>query len=61
MNILILGHTGMLGNAVYNYLKQFYTVDIINYRWPSAEFIEYIKNGMDTKKQTLNLPSKENE
>jgi dTDP-4-dehydrorhamnose reductase len=44
MNILILGHTGMLGNAVYNYLKQFYTVDIINYRWPSAEFIEYIKN-----------------
>jgi dTDP-4-dehydrorhamnose reductase len=43
MRILILGHTGMLGNAVYAYLKQFYEIDIINYRWPSAEFIDYIK------------------
>jgi dTDP-4-dehydrorhamnose reductase len=44
MKVLILGHTGMLGNAVYNYLNQFYIVDVINYRWPSDEFIEYIKN-----------------
>lgn len=40
--ILILGHTGMLGNAVTKYLQQFYIVDTINYRWPSSEFIEYI-------------------
>jgi dTDP-4-dehydrorhamnose reductase len=44
MRILILGHTGMLGNAVYLYLKQFYNVDIINFRWPSQNFIDYIKN-----------------
>ena len=44
MKILILGHKGMLGNAVYSYLKQFYNIDTINYRWPSQDFINYIKN-----------------
>jgi dTDP-4-dehydrorhamnose reductase len=43
IRILILGHTGMLGNAVHAYLKQFYEIDTINYRWPTAEFIDYIK------------------
>ena len=43
MKILILGHTGMLGNAVHRYLQQFYTIDTITSRWPSDEFIEYIK------------------
>lgn len=43
MRILVLGHNGMLGNAVYSYLQQFYTIDVIDYRWPSKEFIEYIK------------------
>lgn len=44
MRILVLGHTGMLGNAVYNYCKQFFDIDTIDYRWPTSEFIEYIKN-----------------
>lgn len=33
----------MLGNAVYKYLSQFYSIDTISHRWPSDEFIEYIK------------------
>lgn len=44
MKILVLGHTGMLGNAVHRYLQNFYTIDTIDYRWPSNEFIEYIKS-----------------
>jgi dTDP-4-dehydrorhamnose reductase len=44
MKILILGHRGMLGNAVYKYLSQFHDVDTIDFRWPSNEFIQYIEN-----------------
>lgn len=43
MKILILGHTGMLGNAVFKYLRQFHEVDTIEYRWPDQEFIDFIK------------------
>jgi dTDP-4-dehydrorhamnose reductase len=43
MQILVLGHNGMLGNAVYKYLQQFYKVDVIDYKWPSVKFIDYIK------------------
>jgi dTDP-4-dehydrorhamnose reductase len=43
MKILILGHNGMLGNAVHKYLQQFYKVDVIDYKWPSPEFIDYVK------------------
>jgi dTDP-4-dehydrorhamnose reductase len=43
MKILILGHKGMLGNAVHRYLQQYYTIDTIDLKWPSNEFIEYIK------------------
>lgn len=41
--VLILGHRGMLGNTTYSYLSQFYTVDTIEYRWPSNEFRAYIE------------------
>lgn len=44
MKILILGHTGMLGNAVYRYLRQFHEIDTIDYRWPSDDFFKYIEN-----------------
>lgn len=44
MRILILGHNGMLGNAVHKYLQLFYNIDTIDYRWPSPEFIEYVKS-----------------
>ena len=44
MRVLVLGHTGMLGNSVYRYLSKFFIVDTIQYRWPSDEFIEFIKN-----------------
>jgi len=43
MKILILGHTGMLGNAVYKYLSQFYKIDTTTYRWPQQEFTDFIK------------------
>lgn len=43
MRILILGHKGMLGNAVHRYLQNYYIIDIVDYRWPSDEFNEYIK------------------
>lgn len=46
--ILILGHTGMLGHMVKKYLEQFYTIDIINNRWPSSEFKTEIKNSKAT-------------
>lgn len=44
MRILVLGHNGMLGNAVVKYLSKFYTVDTINYRWPDQNFIDSIKS-----------------
>jgi dTDP-4-dehydrorhamnose reductase len=44
MNVLILGHTGMLGHMVLKYLKyKGVNVDTTNLRWPSEEFKNYIK------------------
>jgi dTDP-4-dehydrorhamnose reductase len=43
MKILIIGHTGMLGNAVHSYLNQFHEIETITYRWPTAEFDKCIK------------------
>jgi dTDP-4-dehydrorhamnose reductase len=44
MRILVLGHNGMLGNAVYSYLKQFHEIETLSHRWPSTEFDNHIKN-----------------
>jgi dTDP-4-dehydrorhamnose reductase len=44
MKILILGHNGMLGNAVKLYLEQYYDIEVINSRYPSIEFQESIKS-----------------
>ena len=39
MNILVLGHKGMLGHMLVKYLTdQNYTIHTINYRFPSKEF-----------------------
>ena len=39
MNILILGHKGMLGHMLVKYLTdQNYTIHTINHRFPSEEF-----------------------
>lgn len=45
MKILVLGHKGMLGNAVYKYLSEKkYTISIIdNLKWDTKEFREAIK------------------
>ena len=43
MRILVIGHTGMLGNAVHRYLQQYYIVDTIDYRWPTEYFVDYIR------------------
>jgi dTDP-4-dehydrorhamnose reductase len=45
MKVLILGHKGMLGNAVEKFLKQ-KKINLIttNFRWPTNEFKEFIKN-----------------
>ena len=40
MKILILGHRGMLGNAVYKYLSTTYDkIQTTEYRWSSEEFV----------------------
>lgn len=45
MRILVLGHNGMLGNAVYKYLiKQNINVFITNERYPENDFLELIKS-----------------
>jgi len=43
MKILILGHRGMLGNAVHKYLSKFYDVEITGHLWPSKEFENLIR------------------
>jgi len=45
MTILILGHKGMLGHIVFNYLSdQNFDVKTIDYRFPSKKFKQYIKS-----------------
>lgn len=40
MKVLVLGHRGMLGNAVYKYLStKYYEVHTTEHRWSSEEFI----------------------
>jgi dTDP-4-dehydrorhamnose reductase len=36
--VLILGHKGMLGNAVVKYFNKFYKIHTTDYRYPSQEF-----------------------
>ena len=44
MKVLVLGHNGMLGHIVNQYLKEKgVEVDTTNYRWPSFEFKKRIK------------------
>ena len=44
MKVLVLGHKGMLGHVVCQYLKdQEVDVDTVNYRWPSLEFKKQVK------------------
>ena len=43
--ILILGHRGLLGNAVYSYFKKKYDVEVIrDYRWNSEKYKKRIIN-----------------
>jgi dTDP-4-dehydrorhamnose reductase len=44
MKVLVLGHNGMLGNAVFLYLKQYYDVYVVEHRYPSKEFINEVCN-----------------
>lgn len=64
MNILILGHKGMLGHMLVKYLTdQNYSIQIINHRFPSKEFKddilnftgEYIINAIGAIPQKTNL------
>jgi dTDP-4-dehydrorhamnose reductase len=64
MNILILGHKGMLGHMLVKYLTdQNYTIQTINYRFPSKEFKDevlkfngdYIINAIGAIPQKTNL------
>ena len=41
--VIVLGSTGMLGHMVKKYLEQFYQVETIEYRWPTADFLKAIK------------------
>jgi dTDP-4-dehydrorhamnose reductase len=64
MNILILGHKGMLGHMLMKYLTdQNHTIQIINYRFPSIDFKDkilkfngdYIINAIGAIPQKTNL------
>jgi dTDP-4-dehydrorhamnose reductase len=64
MNILILGHKGMLGHMLLKYLTdQKYTVQTVNHRFPSEEFKteilnfkgDYIINAVGAIPQKTNL------
>ena len=46
MRVLVLGNTGMLGNAVYFYLNNntTFTVDTIDFRWSTDNFKNYVIN-----------------
>lgn len=46
MKILILGHTGLLGNTVLSYFYNKYKDDVIinNYRWETNEFKDFVKS-----------------
>lgn len=45
MKVLVLGHNGMLGHMVLNYLKsKNINVETTSLRWPTEEFKEYIIN-----------------
>lgn len=44
MKILVLGHKGMLGNAVKSYLEQYYDVQTIDDRYPSENFKNIVHN-----------------
>ena len=64
MNILILGHKGMLGHMLVKYLtNQNYTIHTIDYRFPSKEFKnkvlnfkgDYIINAIGAIPQKTNL------
>jgi dTDP-4-dehydrorhamnose reductase len=48
IRVLILGHNGMLGHVVYNFLKQQkIKVRTIEHRWPSDNFVNEIINSKD--------------
>ena len=46
MKVLVLGHTGMLGNVVRNYLRQTEDISFVTtkYRWPTDTFKTSVKN-----------------
>ena len=45
MNLLVLGHKGMLGTAVTKYYNEYgWTLNTIDYRWPSQIFKETLRN-----------------
>ena len=44
MRVLVLGHRGMLGHTVLKYLSSDISIDTVDFRWPSPEFKNYIKN-----------------
>ena len=51
MKVLILGHTGMLGNCVYKYLSSFKNIETftVDGRWPDDDFLTQIVNADDLK------------
>ena len=46
MKVLVLGHTGMLGNCVDKYLSSFKNIETFNVsgRWPNDDFLTDIVN-----------------
>lgn len=44
MNVIVLGHNGMLGNATVKYLKsKGVSLEVTNTKWPTSEFKDFIR------------------
>ena len=51
VKVLVLGHTGMLGNCVYKYFSSFQNIETftVDGRWPDDDFLTRIVNADDLK------------
>ena len=56
VKVLVLGHTGMLGNCVYKYFSSFENIETftVDGRWPDDDFLTEIVN---SKKMVLSTDS----
>ena len=60
VKVLVLGHTGMLGNCVHKYFSSFKNIETftVDGRWPDDDFLTQIVNADDLKQVDYVIVSK---